>query len=209
MLDSLRAGVDIVTYSGDKLLGGPQAGVISGAPKLVARMRSNSLFRALRVDKLTYAALEATLLAYVRRDHDAIPAIRMMRAEQRGNRQAGRRIADNASLPEIKSGDHRRRVAARRRRGTIFRLADLLACINLAQGLVPTNFPQGCRDVRTADHCPRGRRPRSARLANRLPRTGFRNRNQSQPHRCLTQRIETACWHASTPSDTPLARSKT
>ena len=78
VLDSLRAGVDIVTFSGDKLLGGPQAGMISGQQKLVARMRSNSLFRALRVDKLTYAALEATLLAYVKRDHDAIPTLRMM-----------------------------------------------------------------------------------------------------------------------------------
>jgi L-seryl-tRNA(Ser) seleniumtransferase len=79
VLDSLRAGVDVVTYSGDKLLGGPQAGLISGRPDLIARMRANSLFRALRVDKLTYAALEATLLAYVKRDHDAIPALRMMR----------------------------------------------------------------------------------------------------------------------------------
>jgi L-seryl-tRNA(Ser) seleniumtransferase len=79
VLDSLRSGVNIVTYSGDKLLGGPQAGLISGAAELIARMRSNSLFRALRVDKLTYAALEATLLAYVRRDHDAIPTLRMMR----------------------------------------------------------------------------------------------------------------------------------
>ncbi|MGA9389236.1 MAG: L-seryl-tRNA(Sec) selenium transferase [Candidatus Sulfotelmatobacter sp.] len=78
VLDSLRSGVDIVTYSGDKLLGGPQAGLISGTRELVARMRSNSLFRALRVDKLTYAALEATLLAYVRHDHAAIPALRMM-----------------------------------------------------------------------------------------------------------------------------------
>jgi L-seryl-tRNA(Ser) seleniumtransferase len=78
VLDSLRAGVDIVTYSGDKLLGGPQAGLISGHADLVARMRSNSLFRALRVDKLTYAALEATLLAYVKRDHDAVPVLRMM-----------------------------------------------------------------------------------------------------------------------------------
>jgi L-seryl-tRNA(Ser) seleniumtransferase len=79
VLDSLRAGVDVVTYSGDKLLGGPQAGVISGRTDLVSRMRSNSLFRALRVDKLTYAALEATLLAYVKRDHDAVPVLRMMR----------------------------------------------------------------------------------------------------------------------------------
>jgi L-seryl-tRNA(Ser) seleniumtransferase len=79
VLDSLRAGVDVVTYSGDKLLGGPQAGLISGRADLVARMRSNSLFRALRVDKLTYAALEATLLAYVKGDHDAVPALHMMR----------------------------------------------------------------------------------------------------------------------------------
>jgi L-seryl-tRNA(Ser) seleniumtransferase len=78
VLDSLRAGVHAVTYSGDKLLGGPQAGLISGREDLVQKMRSNSLFRALRVDKLTYAALEATLLAYVKRDHDAVPALRMM-----------------------------------------------------------------------------------------------------------------------------------
>ncbi len=79
VLDSLRAGVDVVTYSGDKLLGGPQAGLLSGRADLIARMRANSLFRALRVDKLTYAALEATLLAYVKRDHDAIPTLKMMR----------------------------------------------------------------------------------------------------------------------------------
>ncbi len=81
--DSLRAGVDVVTYSGDKLLGGPQAGMLTGRADLVKRMRSNSLFRALRVDKLTYAALEATLLAYVKEDYDSIPALRMMRASKK------------------------------------------------------------------------------------------------------------------------------
>lgn len=79
VIDSIRAGIDIVTYSGDKLLGGPQAGLVSGRSNLVGGMRANSLFRALRVDKFTYAALEATLLAYVKRDHDAIPTLRMMR----------------------------------------------------------------------------------------------------------------------------------
>ena len=79
ILDSIRAGVDVVTYSGDKLLGGPQAGIISGTRELVAKIRKNPLFRALRVDKLTYAALEGTMLAYVKQDYDAIPAIRMMR----------------------------------------------------------------------------------------------------------------------------------
>ena len=79
VLDSLQAGVGVVTYSGDKLLGGPQAGILTGRSDLISRMRTNSLFRALRVDKLTYAALEATLLAYVKRDYDALPTIRMMR----------------------------------------------------------------------------------------------------------------------------------
>ncbi len=77
--DSLRAGVHVVTFSGDKLLGGPQAGLISGDRELVAKIRSNPLFRALRVDKMFYAALEATLLAYLREDYDSIPTLRMMR----------------------------------------------------------------------------------------------------------------------------------
>lgn len=82
VLDSLRAGVDVVTYSGDKLLGGPQAGLLSGRPDLIARMRANSLFRALRVDKLIYAALESTLLAYMKHEHSTIPTLRMMSLTQ-------------------------------------------------------------------------------------------------------------------------------
>src|SRR5580698_2778053 len=101
VLDSLRAGVDVVTYSGDKLLGGPQAGLISGTPDLVSRMRSNSLFRALRVDKLTYAALEATLLAYVKHDHDAIPALRMMRLTKEEVGQRAEALAARTSNTKL------------------------------------------------------------------------------------------------------------
>ena len=97
VLDRLRTGVDVVTYSGDKLLGGPQAGLISGRRELVSRMRSNSLFRALRVDKLTYAALEATLLGYVKRDHDAIPTLRMMRRTKEEIGQRAQAIARQVS----------------------------------------------------------------------------------------------------------------
>ncbi|HKD81537.1 MAG TPA: L-seryl-tRNA(Sec) selenium transferase [Candidatus Angelobacter sp.] len=79
VMDSLRAGVDLVTYSGDKMLGGPQAGVLSGREALISRLRSNPLFRALRVDKLTYAALQATLMEYIRQRHDAIPFLRLLR----------------------------------------------------------------------------------------------------------------------------------
>jgi L-seryl-tRNA(Ser) seleniumtransferase len=103
VVDSLRTGVDIVTYSGDKLLGGPQAGLISGRADLVARMRSNSLFRALRVDKLTYAALEATLLAYVKRDHDAVPVLRMMRLSKDEITRRAEKIVSTVESAEAKS----------------------------------------------------------------------------------------------------------
>ena len=77
---SIDAGVSVVMFSGDKLLGGPQAGIIAGNKDLIARVRRYPLFRALRVDKLTIAALEATLGAYLRAAWDEIPAIRMIRA---------------------------------------------------------------------------------------------------------------------------------
>jgi L-seryl-tRNA(Ser) seleniumtransferase len=77
---SIDAGVSLVMFSGDKLLGGPQAGIIAGKKDLIARVRRYPLFRALRVDKLTIASLEVTLGAYLRAAWDEIPAIRMLRA---------------------------------------------------------------------------------------------------------------------------------
>jgi len=77
--ESVAAGFSLVLYSGDKLLGGPQAGIIAGRKELVARVRRHPLFRALRVDKLTIAALQVTLRAYLRADWNGIPSQRMIR----------------------------------------------------------------------------------------------------------------------------------
>ena len=78
--DSIRAGIDIICFSGDKLLGGPQAGIIAGKKLYVEKIRQNPLFRALRVDKLTISVLEVTLRAYLSGKMEDIPVWRMLHA---------------------------------------------------------------------------------------------------------------------------------
>jgi L-seryl-tRNA(Ser) seleniumtransferase len=77
--DSLEAGVNLISFSGDKLLGGPQAGIIAGDAELVARVRRNPLFRALRQDKLFHQAMETTLRHILLGELDCVPALRMIR----------------------------------------------------------------------------------------------------------------------------------
>jgi L-seryl-tRNA(Ser) seleniumtransferase len=77
--ESLEAGVNLVSFSGDKLLGGPQAGLIAGDAELVARLRRNPLFRALRIDKLITQVLEHALRSLVFEQWDDVPAMRMIR----------------------------------------------------------------------------------------------------------------------------------
>jgi L-seryl-tRNA(Ser) seleniumtransferase len=80
---SVEAGISLVTFSGDKLLGGPQAGIIAGKAEFVQRVRRHPLFRALRADKLAITALEVTLGAYQRGALDEVPALAMIRMTEK------------------------------------------------------------------------------------------------------------------------------
>jgi L-seryl-tRNA(Ser) seleniumtransferase len=91
--DSIRTGVSLVSFSGDKLLGGPQAGILAGDKRLVTRLRRNPMFRALRLDKLIYQALESTLRYLLLERWDQIPALRMIRLSSEELRERAERLA--------------------------------------------------------------------------------------------------------------------
>ncbi len=94
--DALAAGADLVMFSGDKLLGGPQSGILLGSAALVAEMRSNPLCRALRVDKVTLAGLEATLRLYRDpvRARAEVPTLRMLAADRAQLADRAQRLAE-------------------------------------------------------------------------------------------------------------------
>ena len=103
--EALTAGADIITMSGDKLLGGPQAGIIIGDAHLIGAMQRNPLCRALRVDKLTLAALEATLLSYARGTaRDDIPVLRMIALSASELKERAERFAASLDGAEILPG---------------------------------------------------------------------------------------------------------
>jgi L-seryl-tRNA(Ser) seleniumtransferase len=92
--ESIKQGADVVTFSGDKLLGGPQAGIILGKEEIVGRVRANPLHRAVRVDKLTLAALESTLRLYLDQDKalQEIPTLAMLTVSRNSLNRRARRL---------------------------------------------------------------------------------------------------------------------
>lgn len=98
----LDAGVDLVTFSGDKLLGGPQIGVITGSAELISRLRVFPLLRAMRVDKMTLAGFEATLRLYLKNEEKKIPTVAMVFMSEDELKERAERLAHK--LRELFSG---------------------------------------------------------------------------------------------------------
>ena len=103
LVDSLQAAPDLIAASGDKLLGGPQCGLLVGRSELIETIRANPLYRALRVDKLTYAALESTLLSYAAQKEDEIPTVRMLRIPAKAMRERCNAMRDGLAASPLEA----------------------------------------------------------------------------------------------------------
>lgn len=99
--EAIKTGVDVICFSGDKLLGGPQAGIILGKKGILDAIKVNPLTRALRIDKLTLAALESTLLLYQdeKRVIEEVPTLRMLGLDLKRLKRKGRRLLKRISEP--------------------------------------------------------------------------------------------------------------
>jgi L-seryl-tRNA(Ser) seleniumtransferase len=102
--ETLKRGVDLVCFSGDKLFGGPQAGIIAGKARYVAGLKREPFFRALRCDKLILAALETTVDLYLSGDAESIPVLAMMRLPNEQLRARAQRIVDGLEGLPVKIG---------------------------------------------------------------------------------------------------------
>jgi L-seryl-tRNA(Ser) seleniumtransferase len=100
--EALNDGVDLVSFSGDKMLGGPQAGLLAGRADLVARLRRNPMFRAFRVDKLIYHALETTLRLLLLEHWDRLPVLQMIREPAERVRQRAESLVARLNLADVR-----------------------------------------------------------------------------------------------------------
>ena len=167
--ESIAAGADLALFSGDKLLGGPQAGIIAGKRTVVERLARHPLARALRMDKLNLAALSATLLHYLRGEApQKIPVWRMLSSAEHDVRAPRRRVG-RADRPH---GERRRRPVDRRRRQPPRRdpadVARRPVARRRRRGRAGAQAPAGARPRRR----PRGGRARAPRPSHGAPRGG-------------------------------------
>ena len=102
--ESLEAGADLISFSGDKLLGGPQAGILAGHAEIVTRLRRNPLFRALRLDKVMYQALENTLRNLVLERWEQVPAMAMIRQSADQIRTRAEALAARLPGADVRAG---------------------------------------------------------------------------------------------------------